>query len=314
MPMSTPWCLPSLTMPIRWVSSAAQLLDCPPYTHNKTQVSLDRPSTKTKKLETNKSTRSSVMSPPLPLTLTDTESEETSIFLLKNWDTLKTFCTCLTSSMKKISSPIQNSSEPLKYCSSYMPNTNLIAQRLPLDTCLHQVSMFTLVLLVLQEPFTVQSTEVLTKQSWECLNKSGRNRTFHNSLKTSRTERNFCTDLDTEFTNPTIQEQKSLSKLLMKYLKSPVKNSWLRLLLNCKRLLWAILTLSTENCIRTLTFTVVSFTKQWGSQLTCSQCCSWFQDAWDGWLTGANFWMTQKTRLSDQDSTTLEVTQEITFQ
>ena len=108
---STPWCPHSPTMPIPWAFYVALSLDCPPYTHNKIQVLSGKLSTKTKKSETNKSTKSSVTSPQLPPTLTDTESEETSISPLKNWDTSKTFCTCLTSSIKKNSNHIQNLSE-----------------------------------------------------------------------------------------------------------------------------------------------------------------------------------------------------------
>ena len=194
-----------------------------------------------------------------------------------------------------------------------MLSTNLTAQQQLSGTCLHQVSMFTLVLLVLQGPFTDQNTEVPTKQCWECFNKSVRNKTFLNLLKMSKTERSFCTVLDTEFTNHMTQGLKSLNKLLTKYSKWLVKRSWWKLQLNCKRLPWTILTLLTENFIQMLTFTVGLFIRQWDFQLTCSQYFSWFQDVWGGWHTGVSSWMTQKTKSSDQGNTTLEVTQETMF-
>lgn len=254
------------------------------------------------------------MFPPSPPTLTDTESAEISTSHPKNWATFKTSCTCSTSLIKKISSPTQSLSKPSKSCSSSTLNTNWTAQQPPSDTCPHQVLMSTLASLVLQELFTAQNTEAPMKPSWECSNKSVRKRTSHNSLKTSKTERNCCTDLDTEFTNRMIHEQRSLNKWPMKCSKWLEKRSWLKLQLSCKRLLWAILTSLTESCILTLTFTAVSFTRQWVSQLTCSPCYSWSQDASDGWPTGVNFWTIQKTKSSDPDNITLEATQETTCQ
>lgn len=151
-------------MPIPWVFSVAPLLDCPPYIHNKTQVLLEKPSTKIKKSETNKSTKSSVTYPPLPPIPTGTELEETSIYPPKSWATFKTSCICSTNSTKKNSNLIQNSSEPSKFFSSFMPNTNLTAQLQPSGICLPQALMFTLALQVLQEPFMVQNMEVPMKQ------------------------------------------------------------------------------------------------------------------------------------------------------
>ncbi len=129
-----------------------------------------------------------------------------------------------------------------------------------------------------------------------------------------KAEKNYCTDSVTESTKATIQEQKLSNKLHMKCSKSQVNNNSSRLQLNWKRLPSMILFSSRENCTPTSTFTAASFTRQWASQRTCSPSCSWSHDVSDGWLTGANSSTTLKTKSSDPDNTTLEMTQEPTFQ
>ncbi len=129
-----------------------------------------------------------------------------------------------------------------------------------------------------------------------------------------KVEKNYCTDSVTEYTKATTQEQKLLNKLHMKCSKSQENNNSLRLQFNCKRLHSMIPTSLRENCTLTLTFIAVSFTRQWASQQTCSQCCSWFHDVSDGWLIGVNSSTIQKTKSSDPDNIMLEATQGPTFQ
>ena len=134
------------------------------------------------------------------------------------------------------------------------------------------------------------------KLCYVCSIKLVRRKTFLNSFKTLRIERNYYSVLDTEYIRVTIQEQRLLNQLQMKFSKLLVKNLQLKLLLNQKESPYLMNTSLKESYILMLISIVVLFTKRWVSQLICSQFYLQFQELQDGWLTGMNLLLTLKTR------------------
>jgi len=76
--------------------------------------------------------------------------------------------------------------------------------------------MFIHVLLVHQVHCMGQNTGVLTKLYYECFNKLVKNKIFRNLFRMLRIERNFYMVSVIEFIKVMTQEQRLLSKLLMK--------------------------------------------------------------------------------------------------
>ncbi len=161
---STLWCLHSLMTHIQWVSYAAQLQACRLYILNKIQVWSVKQSTKTRRLETSKSIKSSVMFQPLLQIPIDTGLADSLIFHLRNLDMLRISCTCLISLMKPHLSHILNLWKHLKCCSFCMLNMSWTAQLQQSGICHHQELMSTHVLQVLQVHYMDLNMEVLMKQ------------------------------------------------------------------------------------------------------------------------------------------------------
>ncbi len=128
--------------------------------------------------------------------------------------------TCSINWTRILLSLILNLLELWRFCSFFMLSMNSIAPQLQLDTCLHQESIFILRLQVLLVHYTVLSMEEQTKLYYVCYNQLERNKTFLNSSKMWRTERNCFMDLAIEYTRVTILELKLSRKLLTKCSKS----------------------------------------------------------------------------------------------
>lgn len=107
---------------------------------------------------------------------------------------------------------------------------------------------------------------------------------------------------------------KIVKKVLFNLFRSPSMSSifveeslWLRLLLNWKRSLFLMSTLSAENSILTLTFTVDWSTELWVSLPICTPCFSPFPEWSDGSHIGRNFWPILRTTFTDQGRIILDI-------